>query len=273
MQQNHSGSDRNDTRKINTVIDLLYLLGWVVLGPVLGFGCIFAIGPAVIADIIFCWRKRRDLRKELVSSSRPTAIHVVKRRNSNGKFFVTIGYKMDTTSYTSKNEKTVSEGIYNLPDNCSTPKLVVFDRHTSLRWKNGYFLGNVSSRHPASGPFYSPAVLALDDDDSFCAAVCRFPFFLLVTAFVTFVMGTIVGARTVVAYFVTAGVLMLIGVLVALYLHFHWRNATLNACQIVDELPARAMDDDHEHVGELEMGMHVVRVEDDADITDECGLI
>jgi hypothetical protein len=75
------------------------------------------------------------------------------------------------------------------------------------------------------------------------------------TAFITFIVGTIVGARTILGYFATTGVLELAGIMTAACLNSCWRNKTLYAYQVNNELPSKMIDDDDG----LEMGMLAVK--------------
>jgi hypothetical protein len=94
---------------------------------------------------------------------------------------------------------------------------------------------------------------------------------LIFTAFTTFVGGVIAGARTILGFFATAGVLIFIGILISAYLYFSWRNTTLYGYQVVDELPSAMIDDDDDDDDDdknndgLEMGMLAVQEDDDTE--------
>jgi len=234
--------------KINN--KLPWVLGALVLGPPLGFGVLLTIGPTMIVDSLFFWRKREALRRLLVASARATEIRVVNTRHQpshikygnidQDSFFITLGYQLENVSYVAKNEQRISKRIFDIVTTDSDNNRIVvvaFDQHTSLRWENNSFWGGVSSCYPASGPCY-PGSSVMAADDSLCMNVCRFPFFLFVAAFVTGIVGTISGARTRFAYLVTAVVLLLIGVVLASVLYFHWRKTTLNAYQVVETVHA-----------------------------------
>jgi hypothetical protein len=240
---------------------------FILMVPVVGFGTLIAIGPTLITDFLFFWKKRQTLRKQLVSTSVPVKLHIIHRRQMNGKFFVRLGYRMDNNvSYVAKNEEEVTEQIYKLTKNTSTRKIRIFLRaHTSFIWNNGILLGNVSSSYPASGPCYS---------ESFSAGCCKCFMGLFMglcfTAFNTFILGTIAGARTILGYFAVAGLLIFIGFLISAYLYSSWRNTTLHGYEVVDELPSTMIDgdddnDDDKNNDGLEMGMLVVQEDDDTE--------
>jgi hypothetical protein len=260
---------------------LCYVLGYTLcamaLGPLLGFGFLLTIGPTVIADFLFFWKKRQFLRKHLVSTSVPIELHIVHRRQLNRTFFIRLGYQMDNNvSYIAKNEEAVTERIYELTknkntvnQNTSSQKIrIVLRAHTSLNWKNGILLGNVSSSYPASGPCYSKSFFG---DDELCSMCYNCFWGLIFTAFTTFVGGVIAGARTILGFFATAGVLIFIGFLISAYLYFSWRNTTLYGYQVVDELPSAMIDDDDDDDDDdknndgLEMGMLAVQEDDDTE--------
>jgi len=232
--------------------------------PVVGFGILFTIGPTLITDFLFFWKKRQALRKQLISTSVPVELHIVHRRQLNRKFFFRLGYQMDNNiSYVAKNEEEVTEQIYKLTKTKSTKKIrIVWRAGRSLIWNNGIFLGNVSSSYPASGPCYS---------ESFSAGCCNCCRGLFPTAFVTFILGTIAGARTILGYFAVAGVLFLIGFLISACLYFFsWRNKTLHGYEVVDELPSTMIDDDDDDDDDrnndgLEMGILAVQEDDDTE--------
>jgi hypothetical protein len=247
MVWNTQDAEEQDERAAAAVTDrikgrsvLLYLAAGLVMGPPLGFLVLFTIGATMIADFLFFWQKRQVVRKQLVSSMVPIVVHIVHRRmenlgsvrRSNKRYFVNYGYQMDKVSYVSKNEVQVSESLY---------------ERTTVIFK-------VSSTYPASGPTYSEKYL--DQDDDLCSACVRCLFGAPQTAFVTFILGIIVGARTILGFFATATVMQLAGILIAARLDSRWRHDTLYACQVVDELPSSKMIDDKEdHNVGLEMGM------------------
>jgi hypothetical protein len=229
------------------------LLLFIPMVVVVGFGILFAIGPILITDSLFFWKKRQALRKQLVSTSVPVELHIVQRRQLNGNFFIRLGYQMDSNvSYVAKNEEAVSEQIYKLTKSKSTKKIRISLRsEKSFIWTNGIFLGNVSSTYPASGPCNS---------EDFFAVCCNCFKGLFLTAFITFILGTIAGA-----YFAVAGVLISIGFLISAYLYSSWRKTTLHGYEVVDELPSTMIDDDDDddkHNDGLEMGILAVQEDD-----------
>ena len=248
--------------------DISWIFCIILFRPVIGFGILFTIGPTLITDLLFFWKKRQALRKQLISTSVPVELHIVHRRQLNGSFFVRLGYQMDNNvSYVAKNEEQVSEQTYKLTKTKSTEEIRIalrpeeywFSREDrSLIWNNGIFLGNVSSSYPASGPCYPES-----------SAVCCNCFMgLVLTAFVTFGLGTIFLARTILGYFAVAGVLIFIGFLISAYLHSGWRNTTLHKYEVVDELPSTMIDDDNDddkNNDGLEMGMLAVQEDDDTE--------
>jgi hypothetical protein len=105
----------------------------------------------------------------------------------------------------------------------------------------------------------------IGDDDDFCSACRRGLTGAILTAFATFWLGLFVEAgQSLLGYFATASVLELAGILIAARLNSCWRHKTLNACQVVDELPSKMIDDKEDHNVGLEMGMR----EDDTETLD-----
>lgn len=229
----------------------LYLLAVLTIGPPLMFGILITCGPIMIADSLLFWRKRQVIRKQLVSSAVPTVLHILHHRQSNNEFFVSFGYQMDKVSYVAKNEIQVSEQSYELIKNKNTVNLPV------------------SSSYPASGPSISLSRQFLDKNDEE-NSVCYTCFFgVNVTAFITFIVGTVSGD-----YYAAAGILVLAGILIAACLYFSWRNMTLYAYQVVNELPSKMIGDSDDN-GSLEMGMLVVQEDDDETLAldEECASI
>jgi hypothetical protein len=87
----------------------------------LGFGVLLIIGPTCVADSLFFWKKRNVLRKQLVSSPVPIVMHVVHRRQSHNKFFVSFGCHMDKVAC----ERQVSDRFYELTKHKNTVNLPV----------------------------------------------------------------------------------------------------------------------------------------------------
>ena len=147
---------------------------------------------------------------------------------------------MDNVSYVTKNELEVSERCYESIKNKNTVNL------------------RISSSYPASGPPIN--ITFLDPDDNLCPLCFTGVIF---TAFMTFCMGTIAGARTLLGYYATAGVLVLVGILIASCLNSYWRNKTLYGYQVVNELPSNRIDD--EDKGGLEIGTRAVQEDEDTE--------
>jgi hypothetical protein len=211
-------------------VDIIEIFHWGLL----------IIGPTCVADSLFFWKKRNVLRKQLVSSPVPIVMHIVHRRQSHEKFFVSFGYHMDKVAY----ERQVSERFYELTKHKNTVNLPV------------------SSSYPESGPHYALPVKGYEND-SLCKVCGWFFFGSLFTLFVTYVLGRFAvlcngGAPTLLGYPAVAGVLLLAGYLIAAMFHSDWRNETLYAYQVVHELPSKMIDDN----AGLEMGMHAVQEDD-----------
>ena len=263
--------------------DISWIFCIILFRPVIGFGILFTIGPTLITDFLFFWKKRQALRKQLISTSVPVELHIVHRRQEDGNFFVRLGYQMDNNvSYVAKNEEKVTEQMYKLIKTKSTKKIRIAWRpeglglggeDRSLIWNNGIFLGKVSSSYPSSGPCYP---------ESF-SAVCGLCFVgLFLTAFVTFILSfmlTFILApelypepRTI-CYLAVAGVLFSLGFLISASEFAGWVNTTLHGYyEVADELLSTMIDDDDDDDNDddknndgLEMGMLAVQEDDDTE--------
>jgi hypothetical protein len=100
---------------------------------------------------------------------------------------------------------------------------------------------------------YSETFFGKDDD--LCSACCRGLLGAIFTVFMTFIVGILVGARTLLGFFATASVLELAGILIAARLYSRWRHNTLKTCQVADTLPSKTIDDKDDNSFCLEMGM------------------
>jgi hypothetical protein len=186
-------------------------------GPAFGFFLLFLVGPTLVADSAFFFRKKRAFLKQLDDSAVPVVARIFARRDNTADeerdydvYSIRYCYEIGDVSYVSKEHVQVQKD---------------FDIGAA-RLK-------VSSIYPASGD----QRLIQHNYGSFQAVVsCLFG--LLFTAWPgTTLFGDLFTSGDLTGYLVVAGILLACGTIIATcQFYYSWRANIVNACDIQGEM-------------------------------------